>query len=279
MTGMAIAEQARRFTYCLTDDSGEAKLGTAVAIRVKEHFFLATAAHVVQGGRNIRVLVRNQIAWDVSDFVARHYDNRRDVGLLELSLGNSHRFEFLTPNRLCLTIDEEQELPVMVVGFPGQFCAVEQVDLTTDSLLQFVACNTLSFHTALLPRSKWPIDGLLDTHGGDAQLADGLDMLIDYEPEHEVKPFTPKTIGNENAAVQCTSLDPRGMSGGGIWLAQITETRERLSYPDVCLIGLQVGWYPRRNLLHGIRIGGWFDLLRERYPELGEALRTLDARS
>lgn len=251
--GQAIAEQARRFTYCLIDDTGGTKVGTAVAVQLGTRFFLATAGHVIENARGIKALVRDQAAHCVSDFVVRHCDNRFDVGLLEISSSHSHRFEFLSQDRLCKTIEDEQEVPAMVVGFPGQFCEpVKQIDLTTESFLRVVQCNTLTFHTVVLPRSEWPSEGLPDEHGNYRQLVDGRDVLIDYAPE----------------PVECLTLDPCGMSGGGIWLAQIAEGKERLNYPDPRLIGLQLGWYRERNLLRGIRIGAWLDLVRDRYPDL-----------
>lgn len=276
--GMAVAEQARRFTYCLIDDTGEAKVGTAVAIQVSKRFFLATAAHVIKDSHSVKALVRDQVAQDVADFVARHCDNRFDVGLLEVSPSSSHRLEFLALDRLCRTIDEEQELPTMVVGFPGQFCKpVKEIDLTTETLLRLVRCDTLSFHTVILPRSEWPPDGLPDEHGSYGQLVDGRDMLIDYAPEPQVRPFTPKTTGRENPPVECASLDPHGISGGGIWLAQIAESKQNLYHPDTRLIGLQLSWYRDRNLLRGVRIGAWLDLVRERYPDLREVLKTQES--
>ena len=267
--GKAVAERARRFTYCLIEGTGETKVGTAVAVKLGKQFFLATAGHVIENAHCIKALVRDQVAHYVSDFVARHYDSHLDVGLLEVSSSHSHHFEFLSPDRMSETIEEEQKLPAMVVGFPGQFCEpIKQIDLTTESFLRVVQCNTLTFHTVVLPRSEWPSEGLPDEHGNYRQLVDGRDVLIDYAPEPEVKPFTPKTAGTDNPPVECLTLDPCGMSGGGIWLAQIAEGKERLNYADPRLIGLQLAWYRERNLLRGIRIGAWLDLVHDRYPDL-----------
>ena len=265
----ASAEQARRFTYCLIEDTDGTKVGTAVAVQLGTRFFLATAGHVIENARNIKALVRDQAAHCVSDFIARHCDNRFDVGLLEISSSHSHCFDFLSQHRLYETIEEEQTIPAMVVGFPGQFCEPgKQIDLTTRSFLRVVQCKTLTFQTVVLPRSEWPSEGLPDEHGDYKQLVDGRDVLIDYAPEHEARPLTPKTAGIDNPPIECLSLDPRGMSGGGIWLDQIAESKEKLEYPDTRLIGLQVGWHRARNLLTGIRIGTWLDLVRDQYPDL-----------
>jgi len=268
--GQAVAQQARQFTHCLITVEGEAAgIATAVAVRLGKRFFLATAAHVVDEAVSIKALVRDQVALCVSDFVAKHCDNRHDVGVLEVSPADADRFEFLPLDRLCETIDNNAELPAMVVGFPGQFCQQSKpIELTPENSIRVIRTDTLSFYTVILPRSEWPDEGWPDENGICEPFVDGVDMLIDYAPESDVRPLRPNTSGTENSPVQCPSLDPRGMSGGGIWLAQIAESKERLNYPDTRLIGLQVSWYRRRNLLRGVRIGAWLDLVRDRYPDL-----------
>lgn len=271
--GQALAEQTRRFTYCLIDNTGETKVGTAVAIQLGDRFFLATTAHLIENAREIKALVREQIAHGVSDFVAKYYDNQFDVGLLEISSSDSHYFEFLSQASICETIEDEQKLPVMVVGFPGQFCkSGKPINLTAENLFRVVRCESITFNTHLLPRSEWPSDGLPDEHGMCKQLIDGCDMIIDYQPEHKIRPFTPKTTGTVNPPVECSSLDPRGISGGGIWWAQTAENKEGFIYPDTRLIGLQLGWHPTRNWLRGIRVRAWLDFVRKQYPDLRNVL-------
>jgi len=270
----AVAEQTRRFTYCLITGKGEdARIGTGVAIRLGSRFFLITAAHVVGKRTSIKALVRDQVAICASDFVAKHCDNRHDVGLLEISPSDAERLEFLPLDRLCETIDSSGEVPAMVVGFPRQLCQDSgPTDLTPENSLRLVICNTLSFYTVVLPRSKWPNDGLEDERGECKPLVDGVDMLMDYAPEPEIRPVTPKTSGTVNPPIECRSLDPCGMSGGGIWLAQIGESEEGVNYPDTRLIGLQTSWYHQRNLLRGIRIGAWLDVIRDQYSDLKDLL-------
>lgn len=268
--GQAISSQVRRFTYCVIDDTSETKVGTCVAVQLGNRFFLATAAHVIENVHDIKVIVRDQVVEYVSHFAAIHCDTRLDLGVLEISPSDSHRFEdFLSQGRLCETIEDKQKLPTMVVGFCGQFCKpVEQIDIDTENTLRVVCCNTLDFHTFVLPRSKWPSEGLPDESGVDKQLVDGRDMLIDFEHKPEIMPFTKQSTGKKNPPVECQSLDPGGMSGGGIWLAQIREGEEKLHSPDARLIGLQLGWHRTSKLLHGIRIGAWLDFVRGQYPDL-----------
>jgi len=272
--GKALASQARRHTYCLIHGSDNAKIGTAVAVKLGERYFLATAAHVIEDDTaNVQAILQNQVAVAVSNFVGRHYDLSADVGLLEVSASDAHQFSFLEHTHLLETIEEQQQLPVIVVGFAGQFCggAVE-TDLTPDTLLQMRFCNTLSYHTVVLPKSGWPPDGLPDENCVCQMLTEGRDMLVDFQYRQEVQPFTPRSCGGDNPTVECASLDPHGISGGGIWLAQVTEGPERVSRPDARLIGLQIGWHRTENVLRGVRIGAWLDLVREKYPDLEDTI-------
>lgn len=252
--GVIPTEQAQRFTYCLLDDTRETQIGTAVAIKLGKRFFLATARHLIKNACGVKALVRDQVAHYFTKFIARHYDDHFDVGLLEISSSDSHCFEFLPQNRICEIIEDEQILPVKVVGFPGQFCkSGKNINLRAETLFQVVQYTAITCHTFVLPRSEWPSDGLPDEHSMYKKLVDGRDMLINY-----------------NYSPECFSLDPRGMSGGGIWLAQRAESEEELNYSDTRLVGLQLSWYETRNWLRGIRVGAWLDLVRDRYSDLRE---------
>jgi hypothetical protein len=268
--GQAISSQARRFTYCLIyEEKCETKVGTAVALKLGTRFFLATAGHIIEKARSIKVLMHDQVRHYVSDFAAKDYDREFDVGLLEIADSESDPFEFMPQNFLCRTINDEQEMPVLVIGFASQFCKpIKTIDLTPESSSRVVRCDTLTFNTVVLPRSEWPSEGLPDEDGIHKKLVDGHDMLLDFEPEPEVIPFTANSTGTENPAVECQTLNPHGMSGGGIWLAQIREGPEKLNSPDARLIGLQTGWHPSKNLLHGICIGVWLDFVSDRYRDL-----------
>lgn len=272
--GQALAEHARRHTYCLVVEGVRTTIGTAVAIQLGQRFFLATAAHVIQGSdHTIKAIVRNRTVPHVANFDAIHCDQQSDVGLLEISPLHSNHFAFLTRDRLCERMGTNDYPPTMVVGFPVQLRhTLPPESIGRGAVLQLILCNTLTYHTRILPSSYWPTEGLPDENSIPQPLIEERDMLIDFEPEQEVRPFTPQSAGRVNAAVECPTLDPHGMSGGGIWLAQVGMGSQNVSYPDAPLIGLQVGWHQTRNWLHGIRIGAWLDLVREEYPDLKDAL-------
>lgn len=272
--GQALAEHARRHTYCLIVEGASTTVGTAVAIQLGQRYFLATAAHVIQGSDHmIKALVRNRTVPHVAHFDAMHCDQQSDMGLLEISPLHSSHFTFLTRDRLCERMVNRDYPPTMVVGFPVQFNhTLPPVGIGRDAVLQLIICNSLTYHTQILPSSDWPNEGLPDENGILQPLIEERDMLIDFEPGQEVRPFTPQSAGRLNATVECPTLDPHGMSGGGIWLAQVRMSTHNVSYPDAPLIGLQVGWHQTKNWLHGIHIGAWLDLVREEYPDLKDAL-------
>lgn len=272
MMGKALGEHARRYTYCLVDETHGVKIGSAVAIQMDDRFFLATAAHIIaHDAHAIKVLVHDQVALHVDTFLASYCDVRCDIGLLEISPSKACHFEFLPQDRLSESMEDETSPPVIVVGFPAQFCQIGPgMTLTTEDLLQLVLCGALTFHTQVLPPSTWPEEGLEDTNGILKPLIADRDMLLEFEPEQEVTPFTPQTVGLENRAIACPVLDPQGLSGGGIWLARVAEGKGGVTFPDPLLIGLQVSWYRAKNWLRGVRIGTWLNLVREKYPGLSE---------
>lgn len=266
--GQAIAEKARKFTYCLIID--DKTIGTAISIKLGEHYFLATASHVIENANDIKLITHNQIANCVTDILAKHCDSRNDLSLLEISSSDSEYFDdFLSFDCLYITNEDEKLNPALVVGYPCKFCnTVKEVVLSKNSIVKLTRCDSVSFHTNTLPCSKWPCDGLPNEDGNYKQLVIGRDILLDFRPKPEIKPFTSQTAGTANPAIKCSPLNPHGMSGGGIWLPQSTEGKEKITYSKTCLIGIQLSWYPDRNLLRGIRIGAWLDFVKKIYPNI-----------
>jgi len=248
-----LGEQARRHTYCLIVDDVE--IGTAVAVKLGGRPFLATAAHLIKGKSSIKVLLRNQQRQYISDFAAQYCIGDTDVAFLEPLSKDCDKLEFVSEDRLWLDNEPETGLSALVVGYPSQLLArAPEMELTNEFLISVVCCQALTFFSNILPETEWPPNGLAES------LVHGHDLLIDYDPEHKLTPFGPQTAGSSNAAIACSSLAPQGMSGGGIWLARISESSTGLQCPDAHLVGLQLGWYCGKKLLHGLRIKAWIEL-------------------
>ena len=255
--------QANRFTYCLIDRTRQG-IGTAIAVSLGQRFFFATAKHLINNSHDLAILAEYpRTPAESSDFAAKHCDEQLDVGLLELDSNAADRFDFAEGTRLLAEIDAEQELPTMVTGFPGQFVHSVETQIANSVDLQVHRCDALTFRSVVLPESQWPDNGVLCE-----PLTRGRDILVDYKPEPRVKHLPPGVSTIDVPPVDCHELDPRGMSGGGIWLANMEETSGRFRFPNVRLIGIQTGWYVENGWLKGHRIGRWLSMVHGAYPDL-----------
>lgn len=264
--GQALISQARQYTYCLISEGEDRSIATAIAIEHQGHCFLATAGHVIpRDGAGIKVLLRNEAALAVSDFADRRWDSASDVGFLEIAPGAARHFQFLTLDAIEAELSIEETLPAVIVGYPAQFARpAGTVQLTTDAICRFIGCNSFGYSTSLLPRNEWPQDGLPDELGVHRELTDD-DLLLDYDHDPFVRTFTAQTAGTDSPATACDTIDPSGMSGGGIWLAQANQSPAGILSPGMHLIGIQLSWYRDSNLLRGVRLGRWLDLVRQKY--------------
>ena len=266
--GQAIAEKARTFTYPLIID--DKSIGTAISIKLGEHYFLATASHIIKNADEIKVITHNQITNPITNFADKYCDNNVDLGLLEILSSDSEYFDdFLSYDGFNDAINVENENPTMVIGYPSQYCNTEEeIMLSQKYIAKFTRCDSVTFHSNTLSHSKWPIDGLPDEYGNHKTLIKGQDILVEFLPKSEITPFTSKTAGTANPAIKCPPLHPCGMSGGGIWLSQLTEVKEKINIPDPRLIGIQLSWYKKRNILRGIKINAFLDFVKEKYPDI-----------
>jgi len=265
----ALFSQAREYTYCLISEGESTGISTAVAVELAGHYFLATAGHVIpKDGTGIKAILRDRTALDFSDFAARHWDRVHDVGSLEITPAGARHFRFLQLDAIEPEIVVNQELlPAFLVGYPAQFATpAGALDLTADVTCQFLDCHRFCYNTILLPRSERP-DELPDESALPRQLTDD-DMLLDYDQERFVRIFTAQTAGTDNPTIPCDAIVPKGMSGCGIWLGQVNQSLAGIVSPGMRLIGIQSGWYPDRNLLVGVRLGRWLDLVRREYSDV-----------
>ncbi len=260
----ALADQARGFTYCVVDRTDQ-KIGTAIAIRLANRFFFATAGHVIAKDHDMQILPHGSVRTSASHFADRCSDERADVGFIELTPDVAHQFDFADATRLLTTIDTTTDLPTLVIGYPRQFFSSVETRLTDESSLRIVACNAFTYRSVLLPESQWPDnDSLVEP------LVARRDLLVDFHPDGQITPLAPGVLLPEASPVNCETVDPHGLSGGGIWLANV-EDRDGLWISDIRLIGLQTGWYEEKGWLRGVRIQTWLDMVRTRYADLAEA--------
>lgn len=259
----AMRQQASRFTYCLIDKT-EQTIGTAIAIKLQQQFFFASAKHLIDNNHELEILPRGSLAPTTSsDFIARRCDEQLDVGLLELNSNKADWFNFTDHTRLLTEIDAERELPTIVLGYPGQFIQSAETKIAHNATMRVNIPGQLTFRSVVLPQSEWPNNSSLLK-----PLTRGRDILVDYDPEPQIRHVLPGTFATDATAADCPQLNPSGMSGGGIWLELVEERSGGLRIPDVRLIGIQTGWYEDSGWLKGIRIGVWLDMIQTAYPNL-----------
>jgi len=262
----ALRHQASGFTYCLIDETKE-EIGTAIAVNLGQRFFFATAKHLIDNDHELTILaVHPRAPAGSSDFIAKRFHEQLDVGLLELNSNAADRFDFAEGTRLLEEIDAEGELPgTMVIGFPSQFIQSAETQITNDVTVCVKRTDSLCFRSIVLPQSEWPSNSSLLK-----PLNPSRDLLVDYKPPRRVKCLPPGTSVIDVPPVDCLELDPRGMSGGGIWLAYVRERSEGVRESNAQLIGIQTSWYSDKGWLRGLRIGVWLDMVRTAYPDLRE---------
>jgi hypothetical protein len=261
----ALADQARSFTYCLTDQQ-DGPIGTAIAIRLATRFFFATARHVIENRHGVEIVPRGKIENAVSQFAARHCSEQLDIGLLELTADHARYFDFADNSRLCTTIDTDRDLPALVVGCPSQLIHSAKTWLNSQTRLCLCGCADFTYRSVVLPQSQWP-----DNDSVLPPLVPGRDLLVDFQHDGRMTLLPPGVLLPEASSVNCDTVDPRGLSGGGIWLAQV-EDRNGLWISDIRLIGIQTGWYEQKGWLRGVRIEQWLNMVHTKYPHLAEGI-------
>jgi hypothetical protein len=129
--------------------------------------------------------------------------------------------------RLLAKIDADGELPIMVIGYPGQFIQSAETQIADNAMLHLNIPGQLTFRSVALPQSEWPNNSSLLK-----SLTRGRDILVDYDPEPQVGHAPPGTFSTDVTAADRTQLNPGGMSGGGIWLAKVKEQSGGLRVPE-----------------------------------------------
>lgn len=113
----ALHAHIRKRTVRLLDFTHKSQGGSGVTIQLENRFFVATAAHVIPEGHDIRVLDK---ANQFRTFENWQLDKQNDVGLLEVSaeVANAMDREFAT--RLMLRWKQTEAWETTRIAYPGQ---------------------------------------------------------------------------------------------------------------------------------------------------------------
>ena len=267
----AFAHQAHASTYRLVDKTDPSRGGTAVAIKIGARCFLATARHVIPNAHEVALVLRDSVVEELSGFAARHLHQKADVGLLELHdrdmslLGDT----FVTPDRFLLGVDQSQEGPVTVIGFPGDLIRdLDTHQISEEEYVNVFVCSAFTFLTVALPLNEWPKSGT------ETEPIPGRDIFIDFHPESTMRLLHPAGAGKDPPVVEQERPHPRGISGGGIWVMKKATAKE-VWEPRALLCGIQFGYNPKDGWLRGMLLNVWLEIVRDNYPDLRSELQRL----
>lgn len=254
----ALTRQASSRTYRLIDMTDPARGGTVIAININDHYFLATAAHVIPKDHEYRIVLRNKTVSPSIEFLSRKVDTQADVGLLEIPKEKKHLIDtWVTISDISKDFDQNKKNDVVIAGYPGQYIIQSsETQITEDTYLEFQICNSLCYLSFTIPMDKWPIDKW-ESEGTQRQPVKGRDIFVDFDPDGDMFASSPDNVDISPAdSIQCPRLD--GMSGGGIWLLESEDGP--IWKPSVKLIGIQ-HHVKKDQWMRGTLISCWLALV------------------
>lgn len=258
----ALCQQVSGSTRALFDVDARTFLGTGTPVRVGQRSFIATAAHVIPDGRPLGILRRESEPEIPTNFQACHKDRGKDLCALELSAEQTEILGDLPgPQRMLLDVDQGRAQSVVLVGFPKD----AMVKLTPSVTMR--AASTVQ--AQILLETEWP--------SGLEECQKGRDLFLPYPKETYCQITGPGIPYASDRKQPRLSLDPHGMSGGGVWLLAAWQTDSGPWYPASRLVAVQVTWYEKSELLRAVVLRHWVDLVSQHNPDLEDALDTVES--
>ena len=242
-------------------------VASAVPIRLGRRCFLVTAAHFI-AEHPTPLVVREEGARDVPlgfvRVVCGDPDNE-DVAALEMTQDQARTLRDCADEKSILVRwDRRYPRAVLVSGFP----------------VQAVLHRGPKFHggtgnvdgSRTVPSRRWPRLGV------DSIASCKRDIIIEFATNGGSFPLYGTELLDVNRLPPSDHTDPRGMSGGGVWLSVSRERRCGIWAPNLQLVGIQVGWQKDARVLRAVLIEKLLDLLDLNYPDLDEAIERVRRR-
>ena len=228
---------ARTVAVTIGDDN-RLDIGSATCVQLGGRFFLATAAHNLVDGSEIRVFApKAQARFPV---IGRSHPPRNstdpDVGWLELSPGivQEGRLQFLSAAELHTDVPH-RPLPLLVQGYPAaEANVVRKLPLRVELLSMGLGTDWLR----------------TEPNGS---------LVLEYPPQ------SPEDTGLELP-------NPSGVSGGGVWLVSPFEPQQIWFAESFSLVGIVTAWSNSGKELFAAPIKPWLELIASDFPELSTAL-------
>ena len=261
----ALHQHIRRRTVRLLDFTDKSAGGSAVTVKLRNRYFLATAAHVIPNGHEIRILVGEGHDENISSFLARHVDENDDVGLLELDESTAGKInrDFTAAEQLLLQLDQSSGWCATLIGYPSQSVVTEQ-NKVGSILHRTHSFATLTIVTELIPRKEWPRKASFERRPPLSRS----DLFVKVDPNTVVYQQDLTDLDPADSPSNVTEVQLAGMSGCGIWLDRVLD--DEIWRPEPILAGIDTGALPKQGWARGTQISRWLKLVIKHYKDLKE---------
>jgi len=258
----ALYGQIGRYCWFLANDAGT-QTGTAILISLGDRRLLATAAHVVEGCERIGAARPNRAGAATSPCRVIAVSPEADVAVLAPPPGayEDLRKGAAVPERLLLSrLPRCYEHPVLIAGFPAVLFTRTR-NSTGVALCTYNGCTARNV--------DWP------TARFDGRPLDpARDLIIPTADSYDLSLRDADDVTRIWRTAEGPIVPPKGVSGGGIWLA--ADRTGTVWSPDCSLIGIQVSTLPGRKYLRGTSICAWLELVGGSFPDLKPAIRRIN---
>jgi len=250
----AIIDHTRERTVRILDFTNKSEGGTGVKIRLKERYFIATAAHVIPDSHDIRVLVRGSENRFVCQFIDWKTDKEVDIGLLELCPDDAESLggEFVEDSGIVIDFPLDEKWSVLLCGYPGQLIGIseQRKENVRERSFDF---RSMACFTGTIPRNEWPTESVSRPLAQDAELFVRFDSDVELE-QIDFREPTPRL-----KQAHLGTYEPAGMSGGGIW-GDSRPREDKLWTPETPLLGIATSVHKKGGWMRGTRIAHWVKL-------------------
>ncbi|HEY4232808.1 MAG TPA: hypothetical protein VGM76_05265 [Lacipirellulaceae bacterium] len=176
----AVSEYVRRRTVRILNFTDKAAGGTGVKVNAEGRFFIATCAHVMPDGHEIRLLVPNRSSAFIRSFRRRDDDARLDLGLLEISHADAQLLGGSFVDEIATNITFDDEWKTVVCGYPGQMIAISEKRSET-TLVRTYDFRSMVFFSGMVPESEWP------THGFERPVVKDAELFVHFSASAELE--------------------------------------------------------------------------------------------
>ncbi len=264
----ALAKQVMAFTRHLYLPEIKS-LATGVAVNIEDHFFIATAGHVLGGSASVHLSVptdRNgqQIEERLPPLSNHVVSKDYDIGFVQVPTEQAaHIGRWVTPKEMHPNCPIDPRAMIWLAGFP-------QEDRYTLGQ-RGVARPTIYSFDVRMPEN-WPSFDSFDLKTRKPHPED--DILLEIPEKCDILQMGPGLPAGGGHARSGESSDPTGTSGGGIWVPTWAEAN-KIQIPIAQLVAIQSSFYKSERLSRGVQIKHWLDLVLKHHPSLKSSVGDL----